>query len=157
MSFVDRKHIKIVCIILSSLLLNNCQLKEASKSHGINFLDNREELLIVGKTNKNDIVKLIGRPHTLSLKGEDTWIYFERTLTRGKLIRLGQNVLKENNVLKLKFNKYGVLMSKNIYSKDDMQKIRYSKTETNSDISQKSFVGKFLSSIKQKINGKKNF
>jgi len=100
---------------------------------------------------------LIGRPHTLSLKGEDTWIYFERTITRGKLIRLGQNVLRENNVLKLKFNKYGVLMSKNIYSKDDMQKIRYSKTETNSNISQKSFVGKFLSSIRQKMYGKKNF
>jgi len=157
MSFVNRKHNKIIYIILFSFFLNNCQLKEPNKPHGINFLENREKILIVGKTNKNDVIKLIGNPHTISITDEDIWIYFERTIIRGKLIKLGQNVLKKNNVLKLKFDKYGILNNKKIYNKDNMNKVKYSKNETENNITQRSFVGKFLSSIKQKMYGKRQF
>jgi outer membrane protein assembly factor BamE (lipoprotein component of BamABCDE complex) len=157
MSFVNSKHIKIFYIILFSFFLSNCQLKEPNKTHGINFLENREKVLIIGKTNKNDVIKLIGYPHTVSIKDDDTWIFFERTITRGKLVKLGQNVLKNNNLLELKFNKYGVLKNKKIYSKDDMKKIKYSEVATENNISQKSFVGKFLSSIRQKMYGKNKF
>ena len=139
------------------MLLNNCQLKEPNKPHGINFLENREKTLTIGKTNQNDVIKLIGNPHSKSIKNENTWIYFERTITRGKLVKLGQNVLKENNVLELKFDKYGVLKNKKIINKSDMNKVIYSKNETENEISQKSFVGKFLSSIRQKMYGKKKF
>ena len=120
-------------------------------------MENREKVLIIGKTNKNDVIKLIGYPHTVSIKNDDTWIFFERTITRGKLVKLGQNVLKNNNLLELKFNKYGVLKNKKIYSKDDMKKIKYSEVATENNISQKSFVGKFLSSIRQKMYGKNKF
>jgi outer membrane protein assembly factor BamE (lipoprotein component of BamABCDE complex) len=157
MSFVNSKHIKIFYIILFSFFLSNCQLKEPNKTHGINFLENREKVLIIGKTNKNDVIKLIGYPHTVSIKNDDTWIFFERTITRGKLVKLGQNVLKNNNLLELKFNKYGVLKNKKIYNKEDMKKIKYSEVETENNISQKSFVGKFLSSIRQKMYGKNKF
>ena len=157
MSFVNRKHNKIIYIILFSFFLNNCQLKEPNKPHGINFLENREKILIVGKTNKNDVIKLIGNPHTISITEEDTWIYFERTIIKGKLIKLGQNVLKKNNVLELKFDKYGILNNKKIYNKDNMNKVKYSKNETENNITQRSFVGKFLSSIKQKMYGKRQF
>ena len=108
---------------------------------------------MIGKTNKNDIIKLIGHPHTVSIKEENTWIYFERTITRGKLTKLGQNILKENNVLKLKFNKYGVLSDKKILNKENMTNVKYSKKETINKVNQSSFVGKFLSSVKQKMYG----
>ena len=157
MSFVNSKHIKIFYIILFPFILSNCQLKEPKKSHGINFLENREKVLIIGKTNKNDVIKLIGHPHTISIKDENTWIFFERTITRGKLIKLGQNVLKSNNLLELKFNKYGVLKNKKILSKEDMREVKYSKVTTENDVAQKSFVGKFLSSIRQKMYGKRKF
>jgi|TARA_B110000211_G_C13570355_1_gene331751 outer membrane protein assembly factor BamE (lipoprotein component of BamABCDE complex) len=157
MTFVSSKHYKKIYIIFFLFLLNNCQIKETNKAHGINFLENREKNLIIGTTNKNDIIKLIGNPHTTSIKDNDTWIYFERTITRGKLIKLGQNVLKNNNILELKFNKYGVLTYKKIYNKDDMEKVTYSKEETENNITQPSFVEKFLSSIKQKMYGKRKF
>ena len=157
MTFVNRKHYKKLYIILFLFVLNNCQLKEANKPHGINFLDNREKVLIVGKTNKNDVIKLTGNPHSTSIASENTWIYFERTITRGKLIKLGQNVLKENNVLELRFNKYGILNSKKIYNKKNMNEVKYSKNQTENDITKKSFVGKFLSSIRQKMYGKRKF
>ena len=120
-----------------------------------NFLENREKTLIIGKTNQNDVLKLIGNPHSKSITDENIWIYFERTISKGKLIKLGQNVLKENNVLELKFNKYGILATKKIYNKKSMNKVKYSKEETENDIQQQSFVAKFLSSIRQKMYGNK--
>jgi len=153
MSFVYRKHKRILYIICISFFLNNCQLSEPNKSHGINFLINREKVLVIGKSNKNDVILLIGNPHTLSIKEKNTWIYFERTITRGKLIKLGQNVLKESNVLELKFDKYGVLKEKKIYTKDNMQKVKNSKKITENNVTEKSFVYKFLSSVKQKMYG----
>ena len=135
--------------------MNNCQLKEAKKSHGINFLQNRENVLIIGKTNKNDVINLIGNPHTVSIKEDNTWIYFERTIVRGKLIKLGQNKLVTNNILELEFDKYGILKKKNMLNKNDMKRIKYSKNNTENDITKSSFVGKFLSSIKQKMYGQK--
>ena len=155
MIFIYRKHIKLLYIIFFFIFLNNCQLNTANKSHGINFLENREKVLVIGKTNKNDIIKLIGHPHTVSIKEENTWIYFERTITRGNVIKLGKNILKENNILELKFNKYGVLSEKKIFNKENMSNIKYSKKETVNNVSQLSFVGKFLSSVKQKMYGKR--
>ena len=157
MRFISRKHIKTLYIITLLILLNSCTLKEPKKPHGINFLENREKVLEIGKTNKNDVIKLIGNPHTVSLYDQNTWIYFERTITRGKLIKLGQNVLKENNILEIRFNKYGILEDKKIITKEDMNNVKYSEKETSNNISQKSFVGKFLSSIRQKMYGKKKF
>ena len=157
MRFVNSKHYKIFYIIFFSLLISHCQLKDNKRAHGIVFLENREKVLVVNKTNKNDIVKLIGNPHSTSLTGDDTWIYFERTIAKGKLIKLGQNVLTTNNVLELKFDKYGILKEKKFYKKKNMQKIKYSKNETTNEISRSSFIGKFLSSVKQKMQGKKKF
>ena len=155
MSFISREHYKKFYIIFFLILLQNCQLKEPKKSHGINFLENREKSLILGKTNQNDVIKLIGRPHSDSLSDKFTWIYFERTITRGKLIKLGQNVLKTNNILELKFDKYGVLTDKKIYNKNDMNKVAYSNKETDNNVSQQSFVTKFLSSVRQKMYGRR--
>ena len=151
MTFVYRKHIKKLYIIFFLFLLNNCQLKEPNKSHGINFLENREKTLTIGKTNQNDVIKLIGNPHSKSITYDNIWIYFERTISRGKLIKFGQNVLKENNILELQFNKYGVLTNKKIYDKKSMNKLSYSNKKTENNINQKSFVGKFLSSVRQKM------
>jgi len=157
MSFIYRKHYKTFYIILFSLFLNNCQLRDPNKSHGLNFLENREKVLMLGKTNKNDVIKLIGNPHSTSLTDDNTWLYFERVMAKGKLIKLGQNVLVKNNTLALKFDKYGILKDKKIYDKKNMNKVKYSSSVTENNVSQQSFIGKFLSSIKQKMYGKKKF
>ena len=89
------------------------------------FLENRSNELVLNQTNQNDVVKLIGQPHSTSISDENTWIYLERTLGKGKYHKLGKHVLKSNNVLVLTFNKYGVLKSKNFNDKDDIQKIKF--------------------------------
>ena len=135
--------------------LTSCQFKDPSKTHGINALKNKEKILIINKSNKNDVIKLIGRPHSVSVISDDIWIYVERVLTKGELLELGRNVLIVNNSLVLKFDKYGILSEKKIYDLKDMNKIAYAKNETQNTVADQSFVNKFLSSIKQKMYGKK--
>lgn len=152
---IKAKHIKFTYILLISLLIQNCQLKKSVKNHGINYLENRYELLDVDKTNKNDVRKLIGQPHITSINNEDNWIYIERVFERGRIYKLGKDVLKENNVLVLEFNNRGILENKGFISKDGMNKVAFSKNKTANIKNKKSFVNKFLSSLKQKMYKKK--
>ena len=73
MILVRRKHNKLIYIIFFLFFLNNCQLNDPNKAHGINFLENREKTLEIGKTNQNDIIKLIGNPHSKSLSNENNF------------------------------------------------------------------------------------
>jgi outer membrane protein assembly factor BamE (lipoprotein component of BamABCDE complex) len=66
---------------------------------------------------------------------------------------LGQHILKKNNTLVLKFDKFGVLESKIIYDKSNTNKIAFSEKRTKNELSKKSFVESFLSSVKQKMYG----
>ena len=146
-------NIKYHLINLAFLLfiLAGCQLKDPDKNHGILFLENRSKTLITQKTNKNDIVEILGQPHSKSFDNEDIWIYLERTLTKGKYHKLGKHVLKTNNVLVLSFDKYGILKDKKIYSKNDINKMNFSKNKTINQLSKKSFVESFLSSLREKM------
>ncbi len=137
------------------MILTACQLQEPSKNHGIVFLENRSNKLMINKSNKNDVVQIIGQPHSRSINDDNTWIYLERTLTKGKYHKLGQHVLKKNNTLVLKFDKFGILKSKKIYNKDDTNKVEFSKKKTTNELSKKSFVESFLSSVKQKMYGQR--
>jgi len=154
MSFVKSKHLRILFIILSYFFLTNCQLNDVKKTHGISFLENREKVLTLNKTNTNDIIKIIGNPHAVSLANKNKWFYFERTVTKGKYLKIGRNILAENNALELTFNKYGVLIDKKIYDKKSMNKVVYSSAGTENTVTQQSFIGKFLSSMKQKMQRK---
>ncbi len=135
------------------IILTACQLQEPTKNHGIVFLENRSNQLTINKSNKNDVIKIIGQPHSKSINDDDIWIYVERTLTKGKYHKLGQHVLKKNNTLVLKFDKFGILKDKKIYDKNNTNKIAFSNKETTNELSQKSFVETFLSSLKQKMYG----
>ena len=136
-------------------ILLGCQLQEPAKNHGILFLDNRSKKLSINKSNKNDVIKLLGQPHAKNFNEDDTWIYIERTLSKGKYHKLGRHELKTNNTLILYFDKYGILKTKDFYDKDDLNKIRFSKKTTENDLSQKSFVETFLQSVKKKMYGSK--
>ena len=88
-----------------------------------------------------------------SINDENTWLYFERILSKGKYHKLGKHVLKSNNTLVLTFDKYGILKSKKFYNKENLKKVNFSKKETENELTKKSFVGTFLSSVKEKMYG----
>ena len=149
--YIKYHFFKILLLLL--FILVGCQLKDPDKNHGILFLENRSKTLIVKQTNKNDIIQKLGQPHSISFDNEDIWIYLERTLSKGKYHKLGRHVLKTNNVLVLHFNKYGILEKKKIYTKDDINEVSFSKNKTENQLSKKSFVESFISSVKQKMYG----
>ena len=130
----------------------NCQNKEVVKSHGIFFLENRDRLLEINSTNKNDVINILGQPHTRSIKDKDTWLYIERTRSRGKITKLGRNVLVNNNVLVIRFNQNGILEEKILYNKKDMNNYKFAEKITENDIKRGSFLESFLSSIREKMN-----
>ena len=151
--FIKPSYHKILIKIFIFISLVNCQFQDPYKNHGINFLENRAEKLIVKKSNSNDVIRILGHPHTRSLSNKNEWFYIERTLTKGEYHQLGRNILKNNNVLYLEFDRFGILSAKKLYNKNDIKKINFSKQETKNEITQKSFVEKFLTSVKNKMYG----
>ena len=115
----------------------------------------RTKKISINNNNKNDILKIFGHPHYISVNDENTWVYFERILSKGKYHKLGKHTLKENNTLVLKFDKFGVLKTKNFFNKDDIKKLKFSKMETENKLTKKSFIEGFLQSVKQKMYGSK--
>tara|TARA_B100000963_G_scaffold361511_1_gene397320 strand:+ start:10384 stop:10851 length:468 start_codon:yes stop_codon:yes gene_type:complete len=136
-------------------ILTSCQLQDPDKNHGILFLENRSKKISINNNNKNDILKIFGHPHYISVNDENTWVYFERILSKGKYHKLGKHTLKENNTLVLKFDKFGVLKTKNFFNKNDIKKLKFSKMETENKLTKKSFIEGFLQSVKQKMYGSK--
>ena len=151
------KHIRFISILLLLTILSNCQLKEPIKGHGINFLENRSNSITLKKTNKNDVIRLIGIPHTKSIDDENLWFYFDRKLSGGSITNFGDLDLLENNVLVLSFDKYGIVTQKEFYNKEDMKKIKYSEMKTENPVTKQSFVSSFLQSVRQKMYGKRKF
>ena len=137
------------------ILLLGCQLKEPQQNHGILFLENRSAKLKVDVSNQNDVIKSIGHPHSKSINDENEWFFVERTLTKGEFHKLGKNILKESNILILKFDKYGILKEKMLLTKDDIKKLVFSDKETSNELSQKSFIQNFLTSLRDKMYKKR--
>ena len=146
----NRHYLKFICILIFFISVN-CQFQEPYKSHGIVFLENRANKLKISKSNKNDVIRNLGQPHSKSFNEEDKWIYIERVLSKGEYHKLGKHVLKSNNVLVLDFDKYGILKDKKFLNKDDKNKIVFSKNETVNQKSEAGFVKKFLNSVRTKM------
>ena len=111
------KNHKVISSLLLFVILIGCQFQESIKTHGIVYLENRSKMLNIKQSNKNDVIKAIGQPQIKSYDNDDMWIYIERVLTKGSIHRLGKNVLKENNILALRSDKYGILTEKNYFRK----------------------------------------
>ena len=151
------EHLKNFIFFFLIFILSNCQLKEPIKGHGINFLENRSKNITLNKSNKNDVITVLGNPHTTSIDDDNLWFYFDRKISSGSIMKFGDRDLLENNVLVLNFDKYGILTQKEFYSKEDMKKIKYSEMKTENPVTQKSFVSSFLQSVRQKMYGKRKF
>ena len=144
--------IKTLYIIFLCLIVANCSFKKVVKNHGVPFLENKQTLLLINKSNKNDILKLLGSPSTKSKFDNDIWIYIERKQTQSELKNLGKMKILVNNVLVLEIDNYGILKKKEFYDKDSMKKIKIVETTTKAGFQKKSFVYDFVSSMRQKIN-----
>ena len=147
---------KTIFFLLACLIFfTGCQRRELIKTHGIAYLEKREKLIILNKSNKNDAINVLGHPATKGMSDDNLWIYIERTTTRGKFFKLGRSYLKKNNVLILEFDKFGVLNKKKFYDKENMKEINFAKAITENEVRKENFIYSFLSSIRQKMESRK--
>ena len=145
-----QRNIYLLFIVLH--FITACQQREVLNTHGIAYLEKREKLIVVNKSNKNDTIDVLGQPSTKGMTNDNLWIYIERTTGRRKLIMLGRSYLKKNNVLVLEFNKYGILANKEFYNKGKMKELKFAKDVTDNEILKENFIYSFLSSIRQKMS-----
>ena len=141
-------------VILTFVFFANCSLSKVEKRHGTPFLEKKEKLLLINKTNKNDILRDLGSPSTQSFFDKDIWIYIEKITTTDSLIRLGRKNNLVSNVLVLEINNKGLLSSKKIYSLKDINNLNFTAMET-TKTEKDSFVYGVLSNLRQKIDSPK--
>ena len=142
---------KIILLIIF-LLISNCSLNKVIQHHGIHNLEEKQTKLKINQSNKNDIIQTIGPPVVKSTFDNDVLIYIERKTSSSKLTKLGKRNLIVNNVLILDVDKKGILINKEFYNKDDMQKIKFDDNNTVADYTRSSFVSDFFFSLRQRID-----
>jgi len=132
--------------------VSNCTLNKVNKHHGIRYLEGKQAKLILNKSNRNDIISVLGPPSTKSTFNNDLWIYIERTTSKKSLIKLGQTKIITNNVLILEINTYGLLVKKDFIDITQMNDLDFLPKQTDDMVTKKSFLYNFLSSMRQKMN-----
>ena len=134
--------------------MTSCTIKPVDNYHGVTYLEKKQKKLIISKSNKNDIIKILGPASTESILEDDIWIYIENRKTKSSLLKLGKELVITNNILVLEIDKKGILKNKQFYNIDDQNKVNFSKDKT--IMSDKdSFVYSVVSSLKQKIDSPK--
>ncbi len=122
------------------------------KHHGVHFLDKKQKKLNITKTNKNDARKILGPPSTKDSFDNEIWVYIERKTTVSKIRSLGKKKLLVNNVLVLEFDQRGMLLKKDFYDKEQMNKIKVAQDETKVLDKKNTFIRNVLVNLRQKIN-----
>ena len=142
---------KILFIILLFFTLS-CSTNKVSLNHGYKSLESKYEIIIVNKSNKNDILSLIGPPSSKSDFNENKWFYIERKKTNQSLVKLGIKKIEKNNILVVEFNKIGILINKELIDKDKMNDVKYTKSITEKDFESSNFLYSVFTSLREKIN-----
>ncbi len=145
-------------LLLIFLITISCSNNKVVKNHGLASLELKSDKIIVLKTNKNDILDLMGNPSSTSLFDENTWFYIQREKTNQSIVKLGKSKINKNNVLEINFNNYDIVESKKLYQIDKMKNIKVEQNTTLTKYDKDSYFGRLLKSIRQKIESptKKN-
>ena len=142
---------KYIFLSLLFLFILNCSLNKVSNSHGSRFIDKKYDQILLNKSNKNDLKKLIGPPSSIS-KFTGNWFYIERKKTNQSIFKLGQKKILQNNIIIIEFNKMGIVSKKDLLNINDMNDIKISKEITTKKYGQDNALYDIFSSLRDKIN-----
>ena len=142
---------KIIILFSIFLFTLNCSINKVSNVHGYRSLDTKSEKILLHKTNKNDVREILGPPSSIS-NFDDIWFYVERKKTNQKIFKLGKKKISKNNVLILKFDSKGMLLSKEVIDIEDMNEIKIADKKTIKKFKQDNMMYNVLSTLREKIN-----
>ena len=140
------KYILYLSLFLFTL---NCSINKVSNIHGFRLLDTKSEKILISKTNKNDVRKILGPPSSIS-KFDDIWFYIERKKTNQKIFSLGKKKLSKNNVLIIEFDNKGIVKSKEVLDIKDMNEIKFADKKTIKKYEQDNMIYSILYTIHRK-------
>ena len=146
MSFIKLFYLLIFIITI------NCSGNKVSNYHGVKSLETKFQIIHLNKTNKNDLISLIGPPSIKSDFNNNKWFYLERQKSNQSLFKLGAQKIKKNNILFVELNDIGILINKKLLNLSNMNDVKYLKAETNKEFKNKNAVYDALSSLREKIN-----
>ncbi len=141
-----------ILIFLIFLFTLNCSSNKVSNNHGLVSLQTKFDKITINKTNKNDIINIIGPPSSVSSFDQNKWFYIQRIKTNQSLFKLGIKKIYKNDILIVKFNTRGILNEKKILNVNDMNDIKFSKNITEKEFKQNDILYKVFSSIREKAN-----
>ena len=144
-------HSKIIYFIIF-LLIANCNVRTASNIHGISSLTSKSKNIIISKSNKNDVKKLLGPPSVISGFDEKLWIYLEIKKTNQTIFKLGKPKIEKNNVLVINLNEIGIVSKKKFYDINNLNKIKFQKKTTKNIYEKDTYLFNLLSSLREKMN-----
>ncbi len=144
-------HIKIIIFFFIFLFTLNCSINKVSNTHGFRLIDSKYDKILLDKTNKNDVRKIIGPPSSKS-EFQDIWLYIERHKTNQSLFKLGNKKIEKNNVLIIEFNSMGIVSDKKLLDISNMNDLKIAEKVTQKKFSQDNFVFNILSTLREKIN-----
>ena len=139
-------------ILFIIVFLTSCTQNKVTSNHGVLSLEKKYNEIFIKKTNKNDILDILGPPSTDSTFNNNIWIYVERKKTNQSIIKLGKKKIKKNNVLVLELDERGILEKKELYDLNKMNKLDFSKNTTEKTYSKNTFMYNLLTSLREKIN-----
>ena len=143
---------KILFFILIFIFNYSCSLNKVVKHHGVHYLEKKQKKLVILEDNLNDVRQFLGPPSTKDYFDNDIWVYIERKTTVSNLASLGKRRILKNNVLVLEFDSRGILVKKQFYDKDQMNKIKMSENKTSVLNKKDTFIRSILVGLRQKIN-----
>ena len=134
------------------ILIVNCTGNKVSNYHGSKHLDEKYNKIFINKTNKNDLLLIIGPPSSISDFNKNKWYYFERLKSNQSLLKLGKQKIKKNNILVVELNEDGILIDKKLFNLEDMNDLKYLKTTTQKEFKKDGMMYNVFSSLREKIN-----
>tara|TARA_B100001121_G_C18603258_1_gene580566 strand:- start:196 stop:645 length:450 start_codon:yes stop_codon:yes gene_type:complete len=143
-------------IIIFFIFISACSNNKVVNSHGLKELSKKYNKIEISKSNKNDVINIIGKPSSISLFDENLWFFIERENVNQSVFKLGKSKIQKNDVIEIVFNDYGIVKTKKIYDLNDMNDLKIIKETTNKSYGSNSPIGKFLKSMEQKLNSPKS-
>ena len=141
-----------IFLIILFIISSGCKANKVSKNHGFISLETKFEKIQINKTNKNDLIKTIGHPSSISDFDENKWFYIERKKTNQSLFKLGIKKINKNNILIVNFNNKGLVENKKIIDLNNMNDVKYVKKTTQKEFDQDNTIYNIFSSLREKIN-----
>ena len=141
-----------IILVFIFIFVVNCSSNKLSNNHGLISLQAKYDKIIINKTNKNDILNIIGPPSSISDFDKNKWFYIQRMKQNQSLLKLGIKKIKKNNILIIEFDNRGILVKKNILDLENMNDIKYVKDITEKEFKQNDILFKVFSSLREKAN-----